>query len=140
MITKVSSQDIKVDFLYTLPRGGIAIHLQSKEDIRKLEEEIENKYPKSTCSIPLTEQNKKRVFMKNINPTLSTDTKKTTTPRTTTQDIKVRRSLSTLNLNALSIFCITCEKIQLINFKGLPLFGKHYACETYKKPKPIIRC
>ena len=117
MITKVSSQDIKVDFLYTLPRGGIAIHLQYKEDIRKLEEEIENKYPKSTCSIPPTEQNKKRVFMKNINPTLSTDTKKNTIPTTTTQDIKVRRSLSTLNLNALPILSITCEKIQLINFK-----------------------
>ena len=26
-ITKVSSQDIKVDFLYILPRGGIAIYL-----------------------------------------------------------------------------------------------------------------
>ena len=42
MKTKVSSQDIKVDFLYTLPRRGIAIHLHFKEDIHKLEAEIEH--------------------------------------------------------------------------------------------------
>ena len=72
-ITKVSSQDIKITFLWTVPRGGIAIHLQSKEDIQKLEEEIENIYPNSICSIPPTQQNKKRVVIKNINLRLSMD-------------------------------------------------------------------
>ena len=45
---KLSSRDIKADFLYTLPRGGIVIYFQSKEDIQKLEQEIETIYPNST--------------------------------------------------------------------------------------------
>ena len=60
-ITKVSSLGITFDFFYTLPRGGIAIHLQSKEITQKLEVEIENIYPNSTCSVPLTQQNKKEL-------------------------------------------------------------------------------
>ena len=60
--------------------------------------------------------------------------------RITTQDIKVRRFFSTLNLKPLPIMSITCEKdtAHKLLEEGLPLFGKNFACETFKKP--IIRC
>ena len=109
-IKEVTSQDIKVDFLYTLPQGGIAIHLQSKEDIRKLEEQIENIYPSSSCSIPLSQQNKERVVAKNINPKISTEAIKIYIYRTTNQNIEARRFFSSINLNPLPIISITCEK------------------------------
>ena len=36
-IKATSTKHIKTDFLYTLPRGGIAIHLYSEEDIENLQ-------------------------------------------------------------------------------------------------------
>ena len=59
---------------------------------------------------------KKIVVIKNINPRLSTDAIENNISRTTTQNVKVRRFFSALNLNPLPIISMTCEKKQLINF------------------------
>ena len=52
-IKATSTRHIKTDFLYTLPRGGIAIHLHPEEDMENLENNIAKIYPGSSCIIPL---------------------------------------------------------------------------------------
>ena len=56
---------------YTLPRGGIAIHLHSEEDVENLENNIGKIYPGSSCTIPLAKQDKSRIVIKNTNPKIS---------------------------------------------------------------------
>ena len=70
-IKATSTKHIKTDFLYTLPRGGIAIHLHSEEDIENLENNIGKIYPGSSCTIPLAKQDKSRIVIKNTNPKIS---------------------------------------------------------------------
>ena len=72
-IKATSTKHIKTDFLYTLPRGGIAIHLHSEEDIENLENNTGKIYPGSSCTIPLAKQDKGRIVIKNVNPTISTE-------------------------------------------------------------------
>ena len=70
-IKATSTKHIKTDFLYTLPRGGIAIHLHSEEDIENLENNIGKMYLGSSCTIPLAKQDKSRIVIKNTNPKIS---------------------------------------------------------------------
>ena len=138
-IKATSTKHIKTDFLYTLPRGGIAIHLHSEEDIENLENNIGKIYPGSSCTIPLAKQDKSRIVIKNVNPKISTEAITNYISRSAS-NIKVRRFFSSVNLHPLPIICITCDKQLAIKYiqEGIDLFGKTQQCETYKKP--IIRC
>ena len=62
-IKAASTKHIKTDFLYTLPRGGIAIHLHSKEDMEKLEKDIGKIYPKSSCTMRLSKQDNNKLHL-----------------------------------------------------------------------------
>ena len=134
-IKATSTKHIKTDFLYTLPRGGIAIHLHSEEDIENLEKNIGKIYVGSSCTIPLAKQDKSRItwnrkYQEAITNYISRSA----------SNIKVQRFFSSANLHPLPIICITCDKQLAIKYiqEGIDLFGKTQQCETYKKP--IIRC
>ena len=62
-IKAASTKHIKTDFLYTLPRWGIAIHLHSKEDMEKLEKGIGKIYPESSCTIQLSKQDNNKLHL-----------------------------------------------------------------------------
>ena len=120
-IKATSTKYIKTDFLYTLPRGGIAIHLHSEEDMENLEEDI---YRGSSCTIPLAKEDKSRIVIKNVNPEISTEAITNYVLRQA-NNIKVRRFFSSVNLHPLSIICITCDKQLVIKYiqKYIDLFG-----------------
>ena len=131
-IKATSTKHIKTDFLYTLPRGGIAIHLHSEKDIENLEKNIGKIYPGSSYTIPLAKQDKSRIVTKNVNLTDAI----TNYVSRSANNIKLRRFSSSVNLLPLPIICIICDKQLAIKYiqEGIDLFGKTHQYETYKKP------
>ena len=138
-IKPTSTKHIKTDFVYTLPRGGIAIHLHSEEDIENLEKNIGKIYPGSSCTMPLAKQDKSRIAIKNVNSKIYTEAI-TNYVLNSANNIRVRRFFSSANLHPRLIICITCDKELAIKYiqEGIDLFGKTQRCETYKKT--TIRC
>ena len=47
--------------------------LNSEEDIENLEKDIGKIYPGSSCTMPLSKQDKSRTVIKNMNPKISTE-------------------------------------------------------------------
>ena len=54
-IKEFSSEQINIQYSYTLPKGGVAIHTETEKDAETLEKEINNIFPGSSCGKSLTQ-------------------------------------------------------------------------------------
>ena len=72
-IKEFSGEQINIQYSYTLPKGGVAIHTETEKDVETLEKEINNIFPDSSCTKPLTQTGFTKVVINlNINPFIST--------------------------------------------------------------------
>ena len=65
-IKDLSSKNINIKHTYTLPKEGIAIHIDSEKDTEILEQEIQHIFPGSHCEKPLSHRDNKKIVIKNI--------------------------------------------------------------------------
>ena len=61
-IKETTTEEIPIDFTYTLPKGGIGIHLPCKEDAKKLEN--------NHCQQPQFHSGYCKVIVKNLDPSI----------------------------------------------------------------------
>ena len=137
-IKEFSSEQINIQYSYTLPKGGVAIHTETEKDAETLEKETI-----SFLAAPaqnLTQTGFTKVVMKNINPFISTEDIKQVVDKKFNQNSKIRRFHSSVNRKPLPIISISChsEISSKLLIDGIYIFGKHYNCEQYKKL--VIRC
>ena len=140
IINKIG-KSITIKYTYTLPKGGLAIHLSTEEDVATLEEEIAKIYPNSVCRKPTSSELEQKIVIKNINPYYYTrDIAQYIKKKYSEQNIKVRRFHSSTTRFPLPIICITSTKPLTDNLlkEGILIFGNRYNCQTYKKP--TVRC
>ena len=136
-IKEFSSEQINIQYSYTLPKGGVAIHTETEKDAETLEKETI-----SFLAAPaqnLTQTGFTKVVMKNINPFISTEDIKQVVDKKFNQNSKIRRFHSSVNRKPLPIISISChsEINSKLLIEGVDIFGKHCNCEQYKKP--VIR-
>ena len=72
-IKDLPSKNINIKHTCTLPKGGIAIHTDSEKDTENLEQEIQHIYPGSYCEKPLYHRDNKKIFIKNIHPSITNE-------------------------------------------------------------------
>ena len=72
LIKVTTTDEIPIDFTYTLPKGGIAIHLPCEEDAKKLENNLDQIYPGSYCQQPQSHSGYNKVIVKNLDPSIPT--------------------------------------------------------------------
>ena len=135
-IKEFSSEQINIQYSYTLRKGGVAIHTETKKNAETLEKEIYNILPDSSCAKPLTQTGFTKVDIKNINPFISTEDIKQFVDKKFNQNSKIRRFRSSVNRKPLPIISISChsEINSKLLIEGVDIFGN---CEQYKKP--VIR-
>ena len=138
-IKEFSSEQINIQYSYTLRKGGVAIHTETEKNAETLEKEIYNILPDSSCAKPLTQTGFTKVDIKNINPFISTEDIKQFVDKKFNQNSKIRRFHSSVNRKPLPIISISChsEINSKLLIEGVDIFGKHCNCEQYKKP--VIR-
>ena len=106
-IKKFSSEQINIQYSYTLPKGGVAIHTETEKDAETLEKETI-----SFLAAPaqnLTQTGFTKVVMKNINPFISTEDIKQVVDKKFNQNSKIRRFHSSVNRKLLPVISIPCH-------------------------------
>ena len=73
---KKSGNNIPINYTYTLPKGGIAIHTDV-ENKEKLAKAINKTFPKSIQHQPLIKQHRQKVIVRGIRPHISEEDLKT---------------------------------------------------------------
>ena len=94
-IKEFSSEQINIQYSYTLPKGGVAIHTETEKDAETLEKETI-----SFLAAPaqnLTQTGFTKVVMKNINPFISTEDIKQVVDKKFNQNSKIRKFHSSVN-------------------------------------------
>ena len=138
-INTISSEKTNIKYTYTLSRGGIALHFKA-EDVNKFENEVDNNYPGSTCSKSKSLGQYKKLFMKNINPSISAEQLILSLRQINDGKSYLRNFYSSRTYKALPIICVGC-KVSICNNlprKCIELLGSHFNCENYIKP--VVRC
>ena len=122
---------------YPLPKVGVPIHTETEKDTETLDKEINNIFPVSSCTKPLTQTGFTKIVIKNINPFTSTADIKQFVDKKFNQNSKIRRFHSSVNQKPLLIIRISChsEISSKLLIEGIDIFNN---CEQYKKP--VIRC
>ena len=108
-IKEFSSEQINIQYSYTLLKGGVAIHTETEKDAETLEKEINNIFPHSSCTKPVTQTGVTKVVIKNINPFISTEDIKQVVYKKFNQNSKIRRFHSSVNRKPLPIISISCH-------------------------------
>ena len=75
----------------------VAIHTDTEKDAETLDKEINNNFPGSSCTKPLTQTSFTKAVIKNINPFISTVDIKQTVDKKFSQSSKIRRFDSSVN-------------------------------------------
>ena len=75
----------------------VAIHTDTEKDAETLDKEINNNFPGSSCTKPLTQTGFTKAVIKNINPFISTVDIKQTVDKKFNQSSKIRRFDSSVN-------------------------------------------
>ena len=97
-IKEFSSEQINIQYSYTPPKGVIAIHTDTEKDAETLGKKINNNFPGSSCTKPLTQAGfTKAVIKKNINPFISTEDIKQIVDKKFNPSSKIRRFDSSVN-------------------------------------------
>ena len=72
IIKEPTNEETLIDCTYTLPKGGIAIHLPCDKDTKKLENNLDQIYPGSHCQQPQSNSGYNKVIVKNLDPSIPT--------------------------------------------------------------------
>ena len=133
-IKEFSSEQINIQYSYTLSKGGVAIHTEIEKDIETFEKEINNIFPCSSCTKPPTQTGFTKVVIKNINLFISSKDIKFVDKKFN-QNWKIRRFHSSVDQKPLPIISISChsEISSKLLIERIDIFGKHYNYEQYKK-------
>ena len=139
-INNTISQNIQINYTYNLPKGGIAIHFKTEEDIISFQQNLNSVYPGSRCSIPKNLQKKDKVVIKNINPNIPAEDLTNILEDLTKEKLYIKRFYSSFNFNPLPIISITCSQYLASKLlkEGIIILNTKYNCEKYSKP--VIRC
>ena len=139
-INKISPAKINIKHTYILPRGGVAFHFKAQEGINKFEKEVDNIYPGSTCSNPKNQGQYKRLIIKNVNPSISTEQLHLSLRQTIDSKFQLRRFYFSSTYKPSPVICLTCEVSTCNNLlsKGIELLRSYLNCENYIKP--LLRC
>ena len=137
-IQKTIGKEIKIDFIYPLAKGGIAVHLPTEQEANLLQEQAGNIYPNSICRKP-SSVTKKKIIIKNISPKYSQEDIQANLSDKYKKSFEVKRFHSRINKKPLPIILIITENsLHVKTADKIQIFGKDYLCETYKKP--LVRC
>ena len=135
-IKETTTEEIPIDFTYTLPKGGIAIHLPCEQDAKKLENNLGQIYPGSHCQQPQSYSGYNKVIVKNLDPSIPTQETKQNIEEAHQTTIQIKRYHSSLTKRPLPIICITLKGDTFSNFfsEGIRIFNKSYKYQPYNKP------
>ena len=115
-IKETTTEEIPIDFTYTLPKGGIAIHLPCEEDAKKLENNLDQIYPGSYCQQPQSHSGYNKVIVKNLDPSIPAQEIKQNIEEAYQITIQIKRYHSSLTKRPLPIICITYKGDTYPNF------------------------
>ena len=96
LIKETTTDEIPIDFTYTLPKGGIAIHLPYEEDAKKLENNLDHIYPCSHCQQPQSHSGCNKVIVKNLDPSIPAQQIKQNIEEAYQTNIQIKRYHSSL--------------------------------------------
>ena len=108
-IKEFSSEQINIQYSYTLAKGGVAIHTETEKDVETFEKETNNIFPCSSCTKPPTQTDFTKVAIKNINLFISTKDIKQFVDKKFNQNWKIRRFHSSVDQKPLPIISISCH-------------------------------
>ena len=108
-IKEFSSEQINIQYSYTLPKGGVGIHTETEKDAETLDKKISNIFPGSSCTKHLIQTGFTKVVIKNINPFNSTEDIKQVVNKKFYQNSKIRRFHSSVNRKLLPVISIPCH-------------------------------
>ena len=136
LIKETTTDEIPIDFTYTLPKGGIAIHLPCEEDTKKLENNLDQIYLGSYSQQPQSHSGYNKVIVKNLDPSLPTQEIKENIEEAYQTTIQIKRYHPSLTKRPLPIICITYKGDTYPNFLSgdIRIFNKRYKCQPYNKP------
>ena len=139
-IKETTTEEIPIDFTYTLPKGGIAIHLPCEEDTKKLENNLDQIYPGSYSQQPQSHSGYNKVIVKNLDPSIPAQEIKQNIEEVYQTTIQMKRYHSSLTKRPPPIICITYKGDTYPNFlsEDIRIFNKSNKCQRYNKP--VIRC
>ena len=137
-IKKFPSQQINIQYSYTLPKIGIVIHTETEKEAEILEKEINNIFPGSSCAKSIIQASFTKVIIKvkiNINLCISTEDIKQFVDRKCNQNLKIKRFYLSVNRKPIPIISISCyfESNSVLLTEGIDIFETHYHCKKYKK-------
>ena len=140
IIKEATNEETLIDCTYTLPKGGIAIHLLCEEDAKKLENNLDKIYPGSHCQQPQSHSDYSKVIVKNLDPSIPTQKLKQNMEEAYQTTIQIKRYHSSLTKRPLLTPCITFKGDIYSNFlsEETRIFNESYKCQPYNKP--AIRC
>ena len=135
-INKISAEKINIKHTKTLPRGVVAFHFKTQENVNKYEKKVDNIYPESTCSKPKSQGQYKKLILKNINPSISKEQLYLSLRQTIDSKVYLQRFYSSRTYKPLPVIFVTGEVSICNNLlsKGIEILGSHFNCENYIKP------
>ena len=136
---KKSGSTIPINYAYTLPKGGIAIHTDIKNKDR-LTKAIGKSFPNSIQHQPFIKQQKQKVVIRGVRPHITEEELKTAVETSIKAEVEIHRFCSKSSgrpFPIISILTDVTSASSLLN-QGIYIFGKHYNVVRYLKP--VIRC
>ena len=139
-IKETTTEEITIDFTYTLPKGGIAIHLPCEQDAKKPENNLDHIYPGSHCQQSQSHSGYYKVIVKNRDPSIPAQEIKQNIEEAYQITIQIKRYHSSLTKRPPPIICITYKGDTYPNFlsEDIRIFNKSYKWQRYSKQ--VIRC
>ena len=136
---KKSGNNIPINYTYTLPKGGIAIHTDA-ENKDKLAKAINKTFPNSIQHQPLIKQQRQKVIVRGIRPHISEEDLKIYLNTSLRSKVNIHRFHSKTTGRPFPIISVETDitTASTLLTKGILIFGKLYKCTTYIKP--AVRC